>query len=141
MSPLYNAQNPPPALFPFPPGHRFLVFNAEALVTGKFSQQLALPPGPTAGSRGIRVELDFSGDPGAFEIDVMESDSDFENGSAEYQQVPNGGQINTVTLGPKGVNTHQSSDLIPISGQFVALFVKTQPANAVNCTARISRAA
>lgn len=44
MSPLYNAQNPPPALFPFPPGHRFLVFNAEALVTGKFSQQLAPAP-------------------------------------------------------------------------------------------------
>lgn len=140
MSPAYNTQSPPPALFPFGPGNRQLVFNAEALTTGEYSQQIVLPTGPVAGAREVRIEIDFSANPGVFEIDVMESDSDFENGKAEYQQVPTGGQINTVTAGPNGANTHQSTDLIQISGQFMCLYVRMQPANAVTCTARITRA-
>lgn len=138
--PKYNTQLPPPALFPFPPGNRILVFNADTLTTGEFSQQVTLPTGPTAGSRGIRVELDFSANPGAYEIDVMECDSDFENGSLEYQEVPEGGALTTVTAGPNGANTHQSSDQIPIAGQFACLYVKTAPANPCTCTARITRA-
>lgn len=139
--PPYNTQVPPPALFPFPPGNRFLVFNAEALTTGEFSQQVTLPTGPTAGARGIRVEIDFSADPGAYELDIMESDSDFENGADEYQTVPIAGIINTVTTGPNGANTHQSSDLIPIAGQFCSIYVAAAPANPVTATVRISRAA
>jgi hypothetical protein len=140
--PLYNTQSPPPALFPFPPNHFFLVFNADTLATSEYSQQVALPPGPTAGARGIRVQIDFSADPGAIEIYVMEGDNDVA-GAGDYDQVPNGGDLvyGNITSGPNGANTRLSTDLIPIAGQFTCLFVKTKPTNAVTCSARISRAA
>jgi hypothetical protein len=136
--PVYNSQLPPPFLGRDFPLNNFLVFKAETLLTGEFSQQLQIPTGLSA--KGVRVELDFSANPGAYEIDVMEADTDL-NGPQEYQQVPSGGQLNTVTVGPNGANTHQSSDLIPVAGQFVCLYVRTAPANAVTATARISRAA
>lgn len=140
MSPLYNAQYPPPFLAIGAPLHTFLVFNAEALVVNEFSQQVSLPMAAVAGQKGIRVEIDFSANPGVYEIDVMEADND-PAGSLEYQQVPAGGQLNTVTAGPNGASTHVSTDLIPVAGQFVCLFVRTAPANACTCTARITRAA
>lgn len=139
--PQYNAQYPPPFLAIGAPLHTFLVFSAEALQQGEFSQQVSLPLGPVAGQKGIRVEVDFNANPGVYEIDVMEADND-SAGSLEYQQVPSSGQLNTVTAGPNGASTHVSTDLIPVAGQFVCLFVKTAPANAnITCTARISRAA
>jgi hypothetical protein len=140
---IYGTQSPPPALFPFPPGHAFLVFNAEAVVAGEYSQQVALPTGPTAGQRGIRVEIDFSADPGAGEFYVMEGDND-SAGSGDYDQVPAGGDLayGNITAGPNGVNTRLSTDLIPIAGQFVLIYCKTKPSNAgIKVTARISRAA
>jgi hypothetical protein len=141
LMPIYNTKNPPPSLSVFHPGNRELVFNKDTLTANMFSQQVSIPSGPTTGQRGIRVEIDFSVNPGAYEIDVMESDSDLENGPTEYQQVPTGGALTTVTTGVNGASTHQSSDLIPIAGQFVLLYVKTAPANACTCTARITRAA
>jgi hypothetical protein len=136
--PVYNTQSPPPFLGRDYPLNTSLVFSAEALVTGEFSQQLQVPTG--LAQKGIRVELDFSADPGAYEIDVMEADTD-QSGAAEYQQVPVGGAMSTRTAGPNGANTHQSSDQIPVAGQFVCLYVKAQPANPCTCTARITRAA
>jgi hypothetical protein len=139
--PSYNTRNPPPFLGYTFPDNNYLGFNAEALAAGEFSQQVQIPIGPVAGQKGIRVEVDFNQNPGAFELDVMESDSDL-NGSLNYQQVPSGGQINTVTNGMNGANTHQSTDLIPVAGQFVCIFVKTPPANAgTTATVRITRAA
>lgn len=138
--PAYNTRNPPPFLGYTYPDNNYLVFNAEALTTGEFSQQVNLPIGPVAGQKGIRVEVDFSANPGAFELDVMESDYDL-NGALNYQQVPSAGQINTVVAGMNGASTHQSTDLIPVAGQFVCIFVKTQPANPCTATVRISRAA
>ena len=135
MPPYGNFLNPP-AIYQ---GDSFLAFNAEALTTGEFSQQIALPPNQASGTKGVRIELDFSANPGAYEIDVMECDSD-QNGKTEYQQIPTGGQLNTVTTGPNGASTHQSTDLIPVAGQMLCLYVKTQPANAVTCTARVTRA-
>lgn len=142
--PSYGTQTPPPALFPFPPGNRFLVFNAESPLAGAYSQQVTLPTGPTAGSRGIRVEIDFSANPGNVEIYIMESDADFENGSLGYNQVPVGGDLTQAGIisGPNGASTRLTTDLIPIAGQFCCLYVKTAPSNAgIKTTARISRAA
>ena len=140
--PAYGTQTSVPALFPFPPENSFLVFNVDTLVTGEYSQQVSLPPGPTAGARGIRVQIDFSADPGACEFYVMEGDNDAA-GSADYDLVPSGGDLvyGNITTGPKGVNTRLSTDLIAIAGQFTCLFVKTKATNAVTCTARITRAA
>ena len=139
--PQYNTALQPPFLSYEYPLNEYLVFNAEALTAGEFSQQVSIPIGPVAGQKGIRVEVDFNQNPGAFELDVMESDYDL-NGELNYQQVPAAGQINTVTAGMNGANTHQSTDLIPVAGQFACIFVKTPPANAgTTATVRISRAA
>ena len=135
--PTFNTLTPPAALYL---GDSTLVFNAEALTTGEFSAQVALAPNWSSGSKGIRVEVDFNANPGTFELDVMESDAD-QNGAANYQQVPSAGQINTVTTGKNGASTHQSTDLIPVAGQFVLIYVKTQPSNAsITATVRVTRA-
>jgi xanthine dehydrogenase iron-sulfur cluster and FAD-binding subunit A len=132
----YNSQVPPPALFPFFPSNTFLLFNAEALTTGEFSQQVHIPPSPTAQAQaGIRITIDFSAAPGAFEIDIMEDDTDLE-GAAHYAQVPVAGVINAPNAGSA---TQATVDLLPFQGQFLCLYVKTQPANAVTCTARATR--
>lgn len=136
MSPLYNNFPNAPALYQ---GDSFLVFNGETLLTNQFSQQVALPVNQPSGTKGVRVEIDFSGNPGVFELDVMECDQD-QLGSLQYQQVPVGGQINTVTNGANGANTHQSTDLIPVAGQMLCIFVRTQPANAVTAKVRVTRA-
>lgn len=132
----YNSQVPPPSLFPFYPSNSFLLFNAETLTTGEFSQQVHLPPNPV-GSADVRVRLqiDFSAAPGAFEIDVMECDTDTQ-GTAEYAQVPVAGAITVVNTGS---TTQATLDLSPFQGQFLLLYVKTKPANAVTCTARVTR--
>lgn len=138
--PAYGTQTPPPSLGFNYPLNQVSVFQAETLIDGEFSERVCIPLGPTSGVRGIRIEGDFSANPGAFEIDVMECDDD-SLGKNEYQQVPTGGVINTVTTGANGANTHFSTNLIPIAGQFACLYVKTHPANAVTCTARITRCA
>ncbi|MGA9670368.1 MAG: hypothetical protein WBQ94_14240 [Terracidiphilus sp.] len=139
--PAYNTAYPPPFLAYEFPLNTYLVFSKEAIVAGEFSQQVSIPLGLVAGQKGIRVELDFNQNPGAYEIDVMESDNDLLGGS-QYQQVPTGGALTTVTTGANGPNTHQSTDLIPVAGQFVLLYVKTAPANGgTTVTARITRAA
>ena len=143
MSPLYDTQYPPPFLSYEAPLNTFLVFNGEALVTGKMSQQVSLPIGPVAGPKGIRVEVDFNQNPGVFELDVVEVDDDTQ-GQQEYQLVPTAGQLvnGNLTSGPNGASTHISSDLIPVAGQMVAIYVKTQPANAgTTARVRITRAA
>ena len=136
--PLYNTLSPPPALYQ---GDSFLVFKADALLVGQSSQQVTLPPNWSVGQAGIRVELDFNQNPGAYEIDVVESSAD-QNGIAGYNGVPTGGAMTTVITGPNGASTRQTTDLIPVAGQFVALFVKTLPANGgTTYTARITRVA
>ena len=72
----YGTQLTAPALFPFPPNNSFLVFNAEALTAGEYSQQVALPPGPTSDVKGLRGVIDFNQNPGNVEIYVCEADND-----------------------------------------------------------------
>src|SRR5579871_2375720 len=140
--PAYGTQATPPALFFSYPNNQATVFSSEAVVAGEYSQQVQIPLNPTAGSRGVRVEVDFNSDPGNFEIDVMESDAD-SLGSLGYDQVPAGGGMTQAnkTAGPNGANTRVATDLVPISGQFLCLYVKTAPSNAsIKATARITRA-
>jgi hypothetical protein len=132
----YNSQVPPPALFPFYPQNSYLLFNAESLTTGEFSQQVAIPPNIEGGATtGIRLQVDFSAAPGAFEIDIMECDTDTQ-GAAEYAQVPVAGSITVVNANS---TTQATVDLLPFQGQFLCLYVRTQPANAVTCTVRATR--
>jgi hypothetical protein len=135
--PQFNNFPNAPALYQ---GDSFLVFKAEGLTTGEFSQQVALPVNQASGTKGVRVEVDFNQNPGVYELDVMECDQD-QLGSAEYQQVPQGGALTTVTTGANGANTHQSTDLIPVAGQMLCIYVRTQPANGgTTATVRVTRA-
>lgn len=139
--PPYNSQYPPPFLGRDFPLNTFLVFNAEALKVGEYSQQVQVPVGLSA--KGIRVQVDFSSDPGAGEILVLEGDNDAA-GSADYDQVPSAGDLvyANITSGPNGPNTRLATDLIPVAGQFVCLYVKAVPSNSgITATARITRAA
>ena len=132
----YNSQVPPPALFPFYPQNSYLLFSAEPLTTGEFSQQVQIPPNIVgSGDVRLRFQVDFSAAPGAFEINIMECDTDTQ-GSAEYAEVPVAGVINAINAGSA---TQATVDLAPFQGQFVCLYVRTQPANAVTCTARVTR--
>lgn len=138
--PLYNTKNPPPFLgLGYPTNHE-RVFNLEALVSGQFSQQVSVPIGPAGGAKGIRVEGDFSADPGTFEIDIMEASTD-DNGAVNYQQVPTGGAITTVVTGVNGASTHFGVDLQPFAGDFALLYIKTKPSNVCTLKARIVRTA
>jgi hypothetical protein len=146
MSPLYNSKLPIPFLCMGYPSDYFLVFSADAVLTGQFSQQVSIPLSKVGGARGIRVELDFSADPGNFEIDVMESTRIDVAGTGQnnFQQVPTGGALTQAnkTTGINGANTHCGTDQIPFAGLFACLFVKTQPSNGgITVTARIVRTA
>lgn len=134
--PLYGTQQPAPALFTSYPMNTFPLFNAEALVSGTYSERVQLPPAPL-GSADVRmrITIDFSAAPGAFEIWVMEDDTAL-LGAAHYAQVPVNGVINALNTGS---TTQATLDLTPFQGQFLCLYVKTQPANAVTCTARATR--
>ena len=134
--PARNSQTPPPALFPFYPQNVYKLFDGEAVTTGEYSQQLAVPPGPVGSSPvTLRFTIDFSAAPGAFEIWIMESDNDA-GGTGEYAQIPVAGVITAVN---SGSTTQATVDLSPFIGSFLCLYVKTQPANAVNVTARVAR--
>jgi len=114
------------------------VWSAESLVSGEFSQALALAIADaynTAGGQYVRVTLVFSAAPGAFTIQIQTADQDV---PANYTNEPFGGatpgQITTV-----GANNSVSISLEPIVARFIRLYCVTQPANAVTCTATIMR--
>lgn len=140
--PRYGTQTPPPSLSPFYPTNQFAVFSAEAVTLAEYSERVNIAMGSVGGQKGIKVEIDFSADPGTVTIDVMESDSDI-LGTGGYQKVPTGGTMTqaTLTTGPNGANTRLGSDLIPFAGQFGCLKITVAPTNVVTVTARITRAA
>ena len=135
--PAYNNQTPPPALGTSYPNNQCLVFNAEAVKSGEYSQQVSIPPSPTQGAyRGLRIILDFSAAPGTFEFDVLEDDIDTA-GAAHYSAIPTGGVINALNTGSA---TQATLDLLPFQGQFFTLFCKTQPSNSnIKVTATVTR--
>jgi hypothetical protein len=125
--PAYQTSGSIPALYP---GDQVLVFNAEQPATGIMSQQIAIAPNGM-NPPSINVEVQFAGAPGAFEFDIYESDTDV---STDYRAIPVASQINAVDA-----NNGARTDLAPFSGTFISIFCKTQNANAVNATVKITR--
>lgn len=111
-------------------GDVFTAISAEQPTSGTASVAVCL--GPEVGKvASCSVSGTFAGAPGAFEIDVQQADTDTD---ASYVNVPVGAVINSV-------NANQSfvASFSPIAARFVRLLTKTQNANAVNCTATITR--
>jgi hypothetical protein len=111
-----------------------LVFNAEQPASATLSQQVALPPSPAGGPPAISVTVIFAAAPGAFEFDVMESDTDI---AANFIPAPVGWQINSLSSG----TNEARSDLAPFMGIFAAVLCKTQNANNAVVSVRITRRA
>lgn len=76
---------------------------------------------------GFSVEVSFSGNPGAFEIDVMIADTDNPN---NYVQFTNITQVNATNVG--------RVDVLNSWAKYVALYMKTL-GNAVLVTGQITR--
>jgi hypothetical protein len=130
MSPLYNTQVPPPALFSNYPQNTFPLFNGEVVLAGQFSQQVHIPPNPTGSAdRRARFVITFDADPGAFEFDIMESDDDLGQGTNGYTEVPVSAVINALNPGSPGGVFIATVDLEVFQGQFCLLYCRTAPAN------------
>lgn len=114
------------------PGESAYFFNAETPAEPSASDRFALQQAPyTSHESSISVEVRFSGDPGAFELNIQDSDTDADG---YYQNVASGGAITSVdaTLFTTRV------ELVPVKALFVRLAVVTI-ANAVSLTAKITR--
>jgi hypothetical protein len=110
------------------------VFNGEQPASGVLSQQVALPPSPAGGPPAISVSVIFAATPGAFEFDVMESDTDV---AANFIPAPVGWQINALS----GTTLEARTDLAPFMGIFAAVLCKSQNANNAVVSVRITRRA
>lgn len=104
-------------------------FQAETPGAPQASIEFALIEKPGEGIKTISVEGSFNGAPGAFEIDVQESNTDAD---VNYQVV-GGGQITAVTAN----NTFRAD--LQLSGKFVRLNILSRT-NAVGLLAKITRA-
>src|SRR5690242_16889025 len=83
--PVYATTNNPSAVYP---GDSVSVINAEASTvypSGTASQQVAVGNVWNGNAINVSMEVQFSGNPGAFEIDLQDADTDSTNA---YQNVP-----------------------------------------------------
>ena len=126
--PAYGTLATPSALYS---GDSALAFNAEQPATGVLSERYALAPSIDGLEVGLTVTFTFSGVPGAFEFDVYESEIDLLN---NFIDLPTQSKITAVNANNVG-----RIDITPFFGNFIAIYCKTQSANAVNATVRITR--
>lgn len=82
------------------------------------------------GSAGLTVEVKFSADPGAFQIDVQIADTDTD-----------GAYVTEGSSSLTAVNTafYGRIELWPVQGKFARLVMTDDPANAVTLIAKIGR--
>lgn len=133
-APAYNAA-PAPDLYA---GSCVTLYSAEQPLTGAFSQQFhviaanAYQPSPSA----ISFELVWAGNPGAFNIQIQDADTD---ATGNYTTLS--AAAGTVTSSPQSPGgTYVSRvELNPWRANYGRLYVNTQSANAVNLTAKVCR--
>lgn len=128
--PLYGSIGRVPAIYP---GDVFSLFLTEQPATGQMSQQVCIAD--LGAPASLALEFEFAGAPGAFEFDIVQAGEDYQT---NYVPVPVGSVVNTVGAAGQGLN-HARVDLSPFVGPFLAVFCKTQNANAVNVTVRVIR--
>ncbi len=107
----------------------------EAVAVGEASAAACIDTGGVrTGPPSVGVELQFSGAPGAFEVDVQEADTDAD---AFYVTPTNATyQITAVNAATQIAR----ADLSPTGGKFIRLYVKAL-ANPVNLRAKLTRLA
>lgn len=119
-------------IFAIYPGDKQTVWRAESPATGAKSDRVAI--GGTDIGMGqpgqCSIEIKFSADPGAFQIDAQVADTDTE---AAYV-TESGTTVTTVNAG-----FYTRIEMWPFVGKFVRLIMTDDPANAVTVTATIGR--
>ena len=105
------------------------VWSAETPSTSTASQQVALPPNPDGGIYSISAEIQFSGAPGTFEVDLQTADTDTDHA---YVTVPGYGVINQVNA-----NNWTRAE-VSVKAKFARLYLSAR-GNSVSMTASISR--
>ena len=136
--PVYNSSPTAYFLTAIYAGDSFNCINNEpstSYPSGTAAAQVALGQTPGNAEADISAELTFSAAPGAFEIDVQTADTDI-NGA--YQTVSNVGAITTASQTGGTGNYYVRAEL-HVKAKFARLYVKTQTANAVTITGKISR--
>lgn len=104
---------------------------AETIAAGGKSQAFNLPEGTNVGAqRNISVEIQFSGAPGVFEIDIQVADTDTEN--AYILNSAAAFKITAVTA-----NNWARAEVL-VNAKYVRLTLPTLT-NAVNIIAKLSR--
>lgn len=111
-------------------GDVVFLFNAETPSPPQASQAFAFVPMPGIYSQSFAVELQFSGAPGAFEVDIQGADTDVD---AAYQTIPTGGTITVANA-----NNYARSEFVPIKSRFVRALLKSRT-NAVSSTIKLTR--
>lgn len=109
------------------------------VATGFKSQEfqvVARDPGPLGQSpQSVRFELIWSGNPGAFNLQIQDAEVDADG---NYVTLPTAGTITTSPATAGGAFVSRV-ELSPWAANFGRIYVNTQAANAVTLTARVCR--
>lgn len=134
--PLYNSNvttnTPMTALYP---GDSFLLFNGETPIAGQNSQQVVIARKDLDTPSSVSVELIFPADPGAFEFDICDADTDTPDA---YLVLPAIGQILAAVAGVGGKFVVRVES-VPIKANFLLLRCVTASANGKSVIAKVSR--
>jgi hypothetical protein len=125
--PNYNANVAPRILALGNP--QSLLFNNETVAAGEVSERVTLPQSPDRPLRGISFELSCDSDPGVFQIDVQEADTD---STAFYISIQSLAANN-------GAPSYVARFDLPLpAGSFFRYKVVTWPNAAVKLTAKMT---
>jgi len=132
--PAYNVTTPVPIAAIYP-GDQQVVWNAEpktVAATGVSSVEVAIGNAYGGFDPGLRLDLLFSGNPGAFSISLATADQDVDGAYVTLQTA-----ITTATA--SGTPYYARAEYPNIRASFARVVVTTQTANTVNLTATICR--
>lgn len=122
--PNFGSQSPLTALYQ---GDSKVVWQAESPGAGATSQEVALAVIPGNSGVSLSVEIVFHADPGAFEVDLMTSDTDT---LADFTS------IKTITTDTTGFVAR--AEVSPVVANFACLFIKTLTNNVQIDSAKIT---
>jgi hypothetical protein len=128
----YNSVSPAPTLSP---GESYNVFNSERPLSATYSQQLYIANSSLQPNVSISVELSWPSNPGAFNYQIQDSDTDTTDA---YQTIPTSGTVTSAVVGPSGAY-YARVELSPFRGRYVRIYVNTQTANVVSGTVKVTR--
>lgn len=140
-APSYNTitpscSTPGPASACLFPGQSGFLFNAEQPTSTTRSQQFQIPYVAAQPVANLSVECIWASNPGTFEYDIQRADTD---ATGNYVTIQTAGAMTSAPQANGSGNYVATVDLSPWRGTYISLYVKTQTANAVNGTCKLTR--